>query len=127
MIKKIILLAVILITLSAFLQKSENVTILSYDDFKLAVVGKQVQLIDLRTDKEYKDGFIDDAIQMNFLETDTFVNQIESLKKDKPVYVYCHSGGRSGKASKFFLNNGFTKIYNFSGGYKSWLKNKKND
>jgi len=123
MLKKIILFVVLSITFSSFSQK--NITVLSYDDFKFAVVGKNVQLIDLRTDKEYKEGFIDDAIQMNFLEMDKFANQIELLKKEEAVYIYCHSGGRSGKASKLLLNKGFTKIYDFSGGYKSWLKNKK--
>lgn len=103
-------------------QKSEKITVLNDTDFKEKVVGKNVQLIDLRTDKEYKKGFIDDAIQMNFLETEKFMQQIELLDKDKPVYVYCHSGGRSGSASKLLLQKGFTKIYDFSGGYTSWVK-----
>ena len=122
MFKKIVLLGILLMSLSCTSQKSEKITILNYNDFKEKVIGKNVQLIDLRTDKEYKNGFIDDAIQMNFLESEKFIKQIESLEKDKPVYIYCHSGGRSSNASKLLLKKGFTKIYDFSGGYKSWLK-----
>ena len=72
MLKKIILLT----SLSCISQKSEKITILNYNNFKKSVVSKNVQLIDLRTDKEYKNGFIDDAIQMNFLETEKFIKQI---------------------------------------------------
>ena len=122
MLKKIVLLGILLASLSCTSQKSEKIIVLDYNDFKEKVVGKNVQLIDLRTDKEYKNGFIDDAIQMNFLETEKFMQQIESLDKDKPVYMYCHSGGRSGRASKLLLQKGFTKIYDFSGGYTSWAK-----
>lgn len=125
MFKKIILLGILLVSFSCTSQKSEKITTLNYNDFKGKIIGKNVQLIDLRTDKEYKKGFIDDAIQMNFLESENFLKQIETLEKDKPIYIYCHSGGRSGRASKLLLKKGFTKIYDFSGGYKSWIKESK--
>ncbi|MGB0879571.1 MAG: rhodanese-like domain-containing protein [Polaribacter sp.] len=122
MFKRIVLLGILLASLSCTSQKSEKITTLNYTDFKEKVVGKNVQLIDVRTDKEYKNGFIDDAIQMNFSESEKFIKQIETLEKNKPVYIYCHSGGRSGRASKLLLKKGFTKIYDFSGGYKSWTQ-----
>lgn len=125
MIKKIFLFGGLLTTLFSFSQKSENITVLNYEEFKESIVGKEVQLIDLRTDKEYKAGFIEGAIQMNFFKKEKFINQITTLEKEQPVYIYCHSGGRSGKASKLLLKKGFVKIYDFSGGYKSWLKNNK--
>ena len=125
MFKKIVLLGILLASFSCTSQKSDKIATLNYHDFKEKAVGKDVQLIDLRTDKEYKNGFIDDAVQMNFLESENFIKQIESLDKNKPVYIYCHSGGRSGRASKLLLKEGFTKIYDFSGGYKSWVKESK--
>lgn len=122
MFNKVFLIVILLISFSCSPQNNKHITVLNYNDFKEAIVGKNVQLIDLRTDKEYKAGFIDDAIQMNFLETEKFTEQIKSLDKNKPVYIYCHSGGRSGRASKLLLKKGFIKIYDFTGGYKSWVK-----
>ncbi|WP_299051249.1 rhodanese-like domain-containing protein [uncultured Polaribacter sp.] len=125
MIKKTIAIIIFFISFSCYPQKNENVFIIDYKEIKESVIGKEVQLIDLRTDKEYKGGFIDDAVQMNFLDTANFLKQIEKLDKNKPIYIYCHSGGRSSRASKLLSKKGFTKIYDFSGGYKSWQKNNK--
>lgn len=121
MFKQIILLIVLLISLLSFSQKEDKVTIINYRDFKEVVKEKDIQLIDLRTDKEYENGFIEDAIQIDFFKKEEFVNKISSLEKEKPIYIYCHSGGRSRRASRLLLNEGFTEIYDFSEGYKVWL------
>ena len=123
--KNIVLTCLLFITFTCFSQDKENITILNYKKFKENVVGKKVQLIDLRTDEEYKAGFIDKAIQMNFLEIKLFEKQVKLLDKNKPVYIYCHSGGRSSRAAKFLMEKGFKKIYDFSEGYKSWIKKNK--
>lgn len=125
MIKKVILFAIILCSLAGYSQQKNNVTVLGYNDFKEAVTEKKVQLIDLRTDEEYEAGFIDNAIQMNFLKPEVFSNQITTLNKEAPIYVYCHSGGRSRKASKLLIKKGFTTVYDFSGGYKLWTQKNK--
>lgn len=116
-------LLVLWMSFSCFSQQGEGIIPLEYKEFRTHILGKKVQLIDLRTDAEYNAGFIEAAIQMNFLETAAFLKQIESLDKEQPVYIYCHSGGRSRSASKVLFKNGFTKIYDFTGGYKSWKKN----
>ena len=105
-------------------QNSNNIIVLNYKEFKEKVIGKNVQLIDVRTVKEYKTGFIDGAILIDFLQTEQFKKQIELLDKNKSVYIYCRSGKRSAKASELFIKQGFTKVYDLSGGYKSWVKNK---
>jgi len=107
-------------------QSQAKASVITFDQLMEQVIGKEVQLIDLRTDDEYKAGFIDDAIQMNFLEKETFIQQIETLDKSKPVYVYCHSGGRSGRATKLLKEKGFLQIFDYSGGYSEWsVKSKK--
>lgn len=52
------------------------------------------------------------------------MQQMEKLDKEKPVYIYCRSGGRSGKAAKQLADEGFTEIYDLDGGILEW--NKKN-
>lgn len=81
-------------------------------------------MVDIRTPGEYKAGYIDDAINIDFMNLENFSIQFEKLDKTKPVYIYCHSGVRSRNASNKLLTLGFTKIYDYKGGYKEWSKNK---
>lgn len=88
---------------------------------KKEVVGKDVQLIDVRTPEEYEGGHIDDAVNYNIIDSDGFLKQIESLDKEEPVYLYCKMGGRSSRAAQLLKEQGFTKIYDYSGGYNDWV------
>ena len=85
---------------------------------KLAKAGTGV-ILDVRTPKEYAEGHINGSINMNYFDKD-FKNQLGKLDKAKPVYVYCHSGGRSSKAMNIMKNQGFKTIYNLTGGYAAW-------
>ena len=112
------LLLILLAGSSCSTKQETGIVVLEYSDFKNAAVGKDVQLIDLRTNKEYSEGYIDDAIQMDFLDSQKFARQIETLDKNEPIYIYCHSGGRSGRASKLLLEKGFVKV--FDNKFNSW-------
>jgi len=81
-----------------------------------------IQLIDVRTPKEYTDGHIKDAVNINFYD-DNFITQMSKLDKGKEIYIYCRSGGRSGKAAKKLKEAGFTKVYDLQGGFINWNKN----
>ena len=41
-----------------------------------------------------------------------FINQLQTLDKDKPLYIYCLAGGRSRKAAEVAVSNGFKEVYN---------------
>jgi len=41
--------------------------------------------------------------------------------KDKPVILYCASGGRSALAAKTLKDMGYTQVYNL-GGFKDWVE-----
>jgi len=43
----------------------------------------------------------------------------KTLAKDKPVIVYCASGGRSALAGKMLQDLGYQAVYNL-GGFKDW-------
>ncbi|HKU95549.1 MAG TPA: rhodanese-like domain-containing protein [Vineibacter sp.] len=43
----------------------------------------------------------------------------KTLAKDKPVIVYCASGGRSALAGKMLQDLGYKTVYNL-GGFKDW-------
>ena len=43
------------------------------------------------------------------------------FRKDRPVLVYCASGGRSALAGKLLLEMGYEKVYNL-GAFKDWVE-----
>ena len=82
-----------------------------------------IQLIDVRTPREFEGGHLKGAKIINFYDKD-FFDQMSKLDKDKELYIYCRSGNRSGKAAKKLKMMGFTKIYDLQGGILNWNRNK---
>lgn len=94
--------------------------VLSSQEFKdKHAAGGESHLLDVRTPEEVAQGQIAGATNINFYD-DNFEEQITGLDKNKPVFVYCKSGGRSGKASALFQKLGFKEIYDLKGGYTAW-------
>ena len=60
--------------------------------------------------------------KLRSVPTFDFREKIQELDRDKPVYLYCRSGNRSGKASKIMDELGFKEIVDLKGGYKAWSK-----
>lgn len=86
------------------------------------MLNKQnVQLLDVRTPKEIAQGFIKTASFINYFDEDFAIKAIDTLDKNKPVYLYCRTGNRSSKAVKILEEKGF-KAYNVLGGYNQWKK-----
>jgi phage shock protein E len=79
-----------------------------------SIAAKDAYLIDVRTPKEYAEGHLKYADNMDFKSAD-FKNKISRLDKNKPVYLYCKKGGRSKKAADTLETMGFTKVYSIGG------------
>lgn len=77
------------------------------------------QLIDVRTPGEYADGHLTNALNFDWNGA-AFETQIKNLDKQKPVFVYCLSGGRSGSAAAKMRNEGFAAVYEMNGGMMKW-------
>ena len=117
----IVCFLMVLMGLSCKNEEPKGITVVDKAFLKREVIGKNVQLIDVRTPEEFNSGHIDDAINLNIIDSDSFLKQMESLKKDEPVYLYCKMGGRSNRAAQLLKENGFTDIYDYSGGYNDWV------
>ena len=50
----------------------------------------------------------------------TLPQRFDDLSKDQVVVVHCHHGGRSARAVGFLQQQGFTKVYNLTGGIHDW-------
>ena len=71
-------------------------------------------IIDVRTESEYQQGHIKNAINIPNESIDESVSEI--LKdKDQLLLVYCRSGNRSKQASEKLAKLGYSNVYEFGG------------
>lgn len=117
--KVIAILFGIFLVSSLHAQQDPDFKVIDADKYEQAVNRKHVQLVDVRTAEEYKEGHIKGAVNIDFF-ADDFVKQFSQFDKEKPLYVYCRSGNRSAKASKQLAEAGFKDIIDLKGGYKAW-------
>ena len=78
-------------------------------------------LLDVRTPEEIGKGFLTNASFINFYD-ESFLQKASWIKKNQPIYVYCHAGGRSSKAAEMLIELGFREVYNLVGGYSKWVE-----
>ena len=45
---------------------------------------------------------------------------VETLPRDKHIFVLCHSGGRSRRVTEFLRSRGFEAVTNIAGGIDAW-------
>jgi len=79
---------------------------------------EQAILIDVRTPEEFNAGHIQKALNINFFD-ENFIEQIQELPTDKPLYIYCRSGKRSLNASKALSQLGL-EVVNLEGGFNAY-------
>lgn len=85
------------------------------------LVTKDVHLVDVRTPREFKMGFIENAINIDF-SSPNFQAELNKLDNTKPIIVYCRSGRRSGIATNNLVKAGFTEIYDLRNGIINWQR-----
>ena len=90
---------------------------------ELNKITDEIQLIDVRTPKEFAEGHLSNAVNINFYDSN-FMEEMSKLDKNKDLYIYCRSGGRSGKAAKKLKSQGFLKVYDLEGGILNWNQSK---
>ena len=76
-------------------------------------------VIDLRTEKEFKDGHITAAINVPYSELNSRFKELEKHKQS-PVILVCKVGQQSGAASKTFREAGFVNVMRMNGGVAEW-------
>lgn len=89
------------------------------EKFKSLIDGGNGLLLDVRTPGEYEGGNIAGSVNLD-INGSTFEAALDTLDKSVPVYVYCQSGGRSGRAMEMMKEKGFSEVYNLLGGYGNW-------
>ena len=70
-------------------------------------------LLDVRTPQEYREGHIPGSQNIPLQTVDKVGAVAEN--KDTPLYVYCHSGGRSRQAVQRLVQMGYRNVNNIGG------------
>jgi rhodanese-related sulfurtransferase len=76
-------------------------------------------ILDVRTPEEFADGYIENAINLDYY-SETFRDELNKLDKNKKYLIYCRSGNRSGKALAIMAELNFREVYNMLGGIVEW-------
>jgi len=123
------LVLLFLIPIICFSQSSENdkYEILDYMIFKNKVEQKNTLLFDVRTSKEYNEGHIKGAVNVDFYNESSFIDFFKKIDNTKAIYIYCRSGNRSRKSSDKLIKIGFSKIYDLKDGYVNWKNNQQKE
>jgi rhodanese-related sulfurtransferase len=100
-----------------FSTKIKNVS--AQEAYKLINDDSEFVILDVRTKDEYDGGHIRGA---KLIPVNVLPMELAELDKyrDKPVLVYCASGGRSPRAVDILVNNDFKNIYHLNRGLCSW-------
>ena len=81
--------------------------------------GEPPVVIDVRDPDEYRDGYIDPAVNISrgFLE---FRIATVAIDPNTPIVLYCQTGLRSLLAGKVLRDLGFVNVTSLAGGYQRW-------
>ncbi len=77
----------------------------------------QSVLLDVRTPREYMLGTIEGAVN---IPLDELRGRLSEIPRDKSIYVFCHVGLRGYLACRILYQNGYSSVYNLSGGWKTY-------
>ncbi len=88
---------------------------------KLLKDDPKVVILDIRTPKEFGEGHLKGARNIDFNAAD-FEANLKKLETEKTYLVHCASGGRSTKSLDLFKKLGFKSVVHLDGGYKGWEK-----
>lgn len=80
--------------------------------------NKNITLVDVRTEAEYKEKHIPQSV---LIPLDVIKDEAPKILKDKDavILVYCRSGNRSKTAASILASLGYSKVYDM-GGINSW-------
>lgn len=114
----LIVLSILIIGTVSACEENSYMQITQEEAKKMMDEEEDVTILDVRTNEEYEEGHIKDAICIPNETIDE--NITEQLPDEKQIIlIYCRSGNRSKQASEKLANLGYSNIYEF-GGINTW-------
>ncbi len=111
----VLTVAVILYSVFMYFRQKKILKTLSEEEFKAGY--RKAQLIDVREPNEFAGGHILGARNIPLTQLKT---RLKEVRPDKPVYLYCQSGSRSGRAAQLLYKKGYKDLNHLQGGFKKW-------
>ncbi|HIY76010.1 MAG TPA: MBL fold metallo-hydrolase, partial [Candidatus Sphingobacterium stercorigallinarum] len=100
----------------------QTANVIEMDQFESAIQEDNVQVLDVRNEKEFVAGHIEGATHAF---VGTLVSNLDKLNKSKDIVIHCQAGDRSTIAYSILKKNGFESVRNYAGGMKEWMTNNK--
>lgn len=120
MMLKMTTLLMVLLPLAVWGQKNPPATDLTPVQYQQMLDSLDaVQIVDVRTPMEYKNGHIEGAINISYIGF-RFRKKAIKLDPGKPIFIYCQTAHRSPLAAKVLASFGFTNIYDLEEGFNAW-------
>ena len=82
-------------------------------------VDKAPIILDVRTFEEYLEGHIPGAINIEYRELPSRIDEIDSFS-NKKIVVYCERGVRANIAEETLKKAGFTEVLHLEGDMSGW-------
>lgn len=83
-------------------------------DVVVRAIEEGAAVVDVRSADEYASGHVAGALHANVFDGD-FEERVAGLDRSEPVYLYCASGARSGRAARVMEGMGFEHVVNAGG------------
>lgn len=115
----ILFLSAVLFALFLLAQDQGNFNSLPALEFKGSLAASKGLLLDVRTPEECNEGILAGATLLDY-SAPGFMDGIKKLDRDRPVYVYCASGGRSRQTMTRMKGLGFKEVHDLEGGIGAW-------
>lgn len=100
---------------SSYLYQRRVVKTVTEEEFRAGY--RKAQLIDVREPNEFEAGHILGARNIPLTQMRM---RLKEIRPDLPVYLYCQSGMRSGRAATFLYRKGYKNLTQLKGGFKGW-------
>ncbi|MDZ5471031.1 rhodanese-like domain-containing protein (plasmid) [Bacillus sp. 31A1R] len=111
----IVLGAIIAYSVVTYFYQRRIVTTLTELQFREGY--RKAQLIDVREPNEFEAGHVLGARNIPLSQMKV---RLKEIRPDKPVYLYCQSGLRSGRAAQLLHRKGYKELSHLQGGFKKW-------
>ncbi len=111
---------VVMLIVSEIQQRLSRVKEVSPAEATRLLNHENATMIDMRTDKDYREGHIANAVNVPTGNAD--IPASLSKHRERPVVVYCQRGQRSTALCNKLSKQGFESVYNLKGGVLAWQK-----
>lgn len=85
---------------------------------KLLAENSAGQLVDVREDWEFKQGYIPGSMHIPMQQ---IPDRLGDIKASGPAVIICHSGQRSAAVTAYLIARGYQNVVNLTGGVEKWV------